>query len=89
MRAVATARIMRALIIPTGAIVGLFASPALLMPSPEELRRAGQIVDGTGYGSAGIFGLFAGALVGYIVRTLLDHTLWRSPQEDDDVDPAA
>ena len=80
MRAPATSRIIRALIVPIGAVPGLFASQ-LLMPSAEELRRAGQIVDGTGYGSAGILGLFGGAFVGYIVRTILDHKVWRSAKD--------
>jgi len=88
MRGAAASRPIRAVIIPIGAIVGLFATPTLLMPSPDELRGAGQIVDGTGYGSAGILGLVVGALFGYIVRTVLDHTVWRSAQEND-VHPAA
>lgn len=79
-----TFRVLRALIIPIGAIVGLLAAPALLMPSPGDLRRAGQMVDGTGYGSAGIFGLLAGALVGLIVRTVLDRTVGRSDRDGHD-----
>lgn len=74
--------------IPIGAIVGMLAAAALLMPSPDDLRRAGEVVGGTGYGSAGIFGLFGGALAGYIVRTVLDRTVWRSDR-DGDVDRAA
>ena len=88
MRAPTTSRVLRALIIPIGAIVGMVAAPALLMPSPDDLRRAGQMVDGTGYGSAGILGLFGGELVGYIVRTILDRTVSRSDR-DGDVDRAA
>jgi hypothetical protein len=88
MRVRTTSRVLRALIIPIGAIVGLLAAPALLMPSPDDVRHAGQVVDGTGYGSAGIFGLFAGAVVGYVVRTVLDYTIWRAAT-DGHVDPAA
>ena len=88
MRGAAASKIIRAMIIPIGAIVGMFATPALLMPSPHELRRAGQIVDGTGYGSAGIFGIVAGAVVGFIVRTVLDHTVWQRAEKKD-VYPAA
>ena len=76
-------KVLRALIIPIGSVVGGFAAPALLMPSADELLRHGQFVDGTGYGSARIFGLIGGALVAYIIRTILDHTLWWSPKDAD------
>lgn len=88
MRVPTTSRVLRALIIPIGAFVGMLAAPVLFMPSPHDLRRAGQMVDGTGYGSAGILGLFGGALVGYIVRTVLDRTVSRSDR-DGNVDRAA
>ena len=79
-----TSRLLRALIIPAGVLLGLFAAPALMLPSATERLRAGKFVDGTGYGFAGIFGLLAGMLVGYIVRTALDHSLWWSRRDDAD-----
>jgi len=59
-----------------------------MMPSAADLRRAGQFVDGTGYASAAFVGLFLGALGGFIVRSVLDHSIWR-PKEKDDRDQAA
>jgi len=88
MRARTTSRVLRALIIPVGAIVGMFVAPGILLPSPDELRRARQMVDGTGYASAAILGLFAGALVGYVARTVLGRTVGHADR-DGHVDPAA
>lgn len=82
-------RILRALIIPIAAVVGMFASPALIMSANNDLLRRGELVDGTGYGSAGILGLIGGALVGYIIRTILDHTLWWSPEDSHDDERSA
>jgi hypothetical protein len=48
-----------------------------MMPSANELRRAGELVPGTGYGSTALLGLFLGALAGYIIRTVLDYSICR------------
>jgi hypothetical protein len=76
-------KVLRPLIIPTATIAGFFGTPALMMPSANELRRTGVFVDGTGYASAAFLGLFLGALVGYVIRTVLDRSIWWAPDNDD------
>lgn len=73
----------RALIIPIATLAGAVVAPVVVMPSTVEIRRAGDFVDGTGYGSATVIGLFLGALVGYIVRTVLDYSIWSASKNDD------
>jgi hypothetical protein len=60
------------MLLPTGAIAGAILTPQVFMPDPAELRRAGEMVDGTGYGSAAILGLFLGLLVAYVIRGVAD-----------------
>jgi hypothetical protein len=59
-----------------------------MIPCPSDLRRAGELVDGTGYASAAFVGVFLGALGGYIVRSVLDHSIWRAKENDDRDQPA-
>jgi hypothetical protein len=77
-----SSKVFRAVLLPLGAVVGAFAAPALFMPDADELLRAGKFVDGTGYGSAGLSGLIGGAVIAYIVRTILDRTIWYLPKGD-------
>lgn len=83
MRASSTLKVLRSLIIPIATITGVVVTPALVGPSADELRRARTPVDGTGYGSAALLGIFLGALGGYILRAVLDHFLWSEPEDDD------
>ena len=73
-------KFLRWMVLPAGAIAGAVLTPAVMMPDPVELRRAGEIVDGTGYGSAAILGLFLGLLVAYVVRSAVDFVLDRDEQ---------
>jgi len=87
MRARTTSRVLRALIIPIGAIVGMLAAPALLMPSPDDLRPLVKWSTGPVMAPRAF-------LVSLPVRSTatlfdpLDHKLWRADTERD-VDPAA
>jgi H+/gluconate symporter-like permease len=83
-----SSRIVRPLVIPVAAVIGAIATPVLLLPRSDKLLRAGEFVDGTPYGLTPFLGLILGALVGYIVRTALDMSLWWTPK-DDDKDAAA
>jgi H+/gluconate symporter-like permease len=85
MRHSSISRILRLLVIPAAVVLGLFAGPMFLMPHPADLRRAGPDRGRHRLRLCGIFGFFGGALVGYIVRTILDHSLRRQPKEDDAV----
>jgi H+/gluconate symporter-like permease len=76
-------KIFRALIIPIATLAGAVVTPVLVMPFTVQIRRAGDIVDGTGYGSAAVIGLFLGALVGYVIRTALDYAIWRESNTED------
>jgi len=68
-------KIVRWVLLPTGAIAGAVVTPLVLMPDPAEVRRAGEMVDGTGYGSAAIVGAFLGLLVAYVLRSAADFVL--------------
>jgi hypothetical protein len=68
---------LRWTLLPTGAIAGFVLAPIVLMPDAAKLRRAGEMVDGTGYGSAAILGLFLGLLVAYVLRSAVDFVLDR------------
>jgi H+/gluconate symporter-like permease len=81
-------KFLRVLIIPIATLAGAIATPALIMPSAGQIRSVGGLVDGTGYGSAAVLGLFLGALVGYIIRTILDHSIWLPAKNDDHNRPA-
>ena len=70
-------KFLRWMLLPAGAIGGAVLTPLVLMPDPAELRRAGEIVDGTGYGSAALLGLFLGLLVAYVLRSVTDYVLDR------------
>jgi hypothetical protein len=76
-----TWKFLRWMLLPTGAIAGAILTPLALMPDPAELRRAGEMVDGTGYGSAAILGLFLGLLVAYVIRSVGDFVLDRDDAE--------
>ena len=70
-------KVFRRVLLPIGAVAGALLTPLLLMPDPAELRRAGKMVDGTGYGSAAILGVFLGLLVAYVLRSAVDAILAR------------
>ena len=73
-------KVLRRVLLPTGAIVGAMLTPSLFMPDPAELRRAGEMVDGTGYGSATILGVFVGLIVAYVLRSAADFILERNDE---------
>ena len=68
---------LRWVLLPMGAIAGAILTPLVFMPDPAELRRAGEMVDGTGYGSAAMLGLVLGLLVAYVIRSVADFVLDR------------
>ena len=76
-------KLLRWILLPTGAIAGSILTPIVLMPDPAELRRAGEMVDGTGYGSAAVLGLFLGLVAAYVLRSAVDFVLDRDDVVED------
>ena len=70
-------KILRWMLLPAGAVGGAVLAPPVLMPDPAELRRAGAVVDGTGYGSAALLGLLLGLIGAYVLRSAVDFVLER------------
>jgi hypothetical protein len=76
-------KVLRPFVIPIAMVVGFIITPAMLVPSADELRRRGGMVDGTGYGSAALLGLLLGAIAGYVIPTILDYSIWWAPENAD------